>query len=76
MAQENIEADYLNEEGFYFFHINRRSYMITFDEKSMRQMNIYSSYGTERSVRRRPQFVEFVAESEVHSRTRSGSVGF
>ena len=72
MTQENIEADYLNEERFYFFHINRRKYMITFYEKSMRQRNMDPSYWTERSVRRRPQFV---AESEVHSRTRSGSVG-
>lgn len=73
MAQENIEADYLNEEWFYFFHINRRNYMITFYEKSMRQKNMDPSYRTERCVRRRPKFV---AESEVHSRTRSGSVGF
>ena len=74
MAQENIEADYLNEERFYFFHINGRKYMITFYEKSMRQRNMDPSYRTERSVRRRPQFV---AESELHdhSRTRSGSVG-
>ena len=72
MTQENIEADYLNEERFYFFKINQRKYMITFYEKSMRQRNMDPSYGTERSVRRRPQFV---AESELHSRTRSGSVG-
>ena len=74
MAQENIEADYLNEERFYFFHINGRKYMITFYEKSMRQRNMDPSYRTERSVRRRPQFV---AESELHDhfRTRSGSVG-
>ena len=71
MAQENIEADYLNEERLYFFHINVRKYMITFYEKSMRQRNMDPSYWTERSVRRRPQFV---AESELHSRTRSGSV--
>ena len=73
MAQENIEADYLNEERLYFFHINGRKYMITFYEKSMRQRNMDPRYWTERSVRRRPQFV---AESELHSRTRSGSVGF
>lgn len=73
MTQENIEADYLNEEGFYFFHINRRKYMITFYEKSMRQKNMDPSYRAERSVRRRPQFV---AESELHSRTRSDPVGF
>ena len=73
MTQDNIEADYLNEERLYFFHINGRKYMITFYEKSMRQRNMDPSYWTERSVRRRPQFV---AESELHSCTRSGSVGF
>ena len=73
MTQENIEAEYLNEERLYFFHINGRKYMITFYEKSMRQRNMNPSYWTERSVRRRPKFV---ADSELHSRTRSGSVGF
>ena len=76
MTQENIEAEYLNEERFYVFHIDRRKYMIAFYEKSMRQRNM--DYGPtfwtrERSVRRRPQFV---AESELYSRTRSGPVGF
>ena len=73
MTQENIEADYLNEERLYFFHINRRKYMITFYEKSMRQRNMDPNYWTVRSVRRRPQFV---TESELHCGTeRSGSVG-
>ncbi|CAH3184141.1 unnamed protein product, partial [Porites lobata] len=72
MAQENIEADYLNEEGFYFFHINRRKYMITLYDKSMRQRNMDPNYRTERSVRRRPKFV---AESEVHSRTSRRLMG-
>ncbi|CAH3164391.1 unnamed protein product [Porites evermanni] len=68
MAQENIEADYLNKEGFYFFHINRRKYMITLYDKSMRQRNMDPNYRTERSVRRRPKFV---AESELHDHSHT-----
>ncbi|CAH3138354.1 unnamed protein product [Pocillopora meandrina] len=74
--QEQIEAAYLNGEGFYPFRSGSHNYILTFYETPMHQINIDPNLQTRRFVRRRPVFVSKPAYRATKSYLRGKAIDF